>query len=263
VRPSINKLVGIFAEGIPSAEPIYEFGAFQVAGQEAIADLRPYFPGKRYVGTDMREGRGVDRVLDLHDLDIETGTVGTAIMIDTLEHVEYPHRALEEVHRVLDDRGIVLMTSVMRFRIHEYPDDYWRFTPEAFRSLLKGFEFSWADFAGEPDFPHTVVGIGAKTDIEPAAFGRFLERYGRWKEWARAETWREWLTPHPPGVPPHPDDAPASRPPTTREQIRDALPDPVVRAIRRLKRPLGRASSTPAAGGRGGRHKGQARHISD
>jgi hypothetical protein len=240
MRPSINKLVGIFAETIPVEEPIYEFGSFQVPGQEAIADLRPYFPDKRYIGTDMREGRGVDRVLDLHDLDIETGEIGAAIMIDTLEHVEYPHRALKEVHRVLADRGIVLMTSVMRFPIHEHPYDYWRFTPEAFRSLLKGFEFSWADFAGEPDFPHTVVGIGAKAEIEPTVFGRFLERFEAWKGWARADTWPEWLTPHPPGVPPHPTDAPPPRPPSTREKIRDALPDPIVRAVRRLKRPLWR-----------------------
>jgi len=235
VRPSINKLVSIFAETIPVEEPIYEFGSLQVQGQEAIADLRPYFPDKRYVGTDMREGKGVDRVLDLHDLDVETGALGTAIMIDTLEHVEYPHRALAEAHRVLADRGIVLMTSVMRFPIHEHPHDYWRFTPEAFRSLLKGFEFSWADFAGEPDLPHTVVGIGAKAEIEPAAFARFLQRYERWKQWARADTWPEWLTPHPPGVPPHPDDAPPPRPPTTREKVRDALPDPVVQTIRWIK----------------------------
>jgi SAM-dependent methyltransferase len=152
MRPSINKLVGIFAETIPVEEPIYEFGSFQVPGQEAIADLRPYFPDQRYIGTDMREGRGVDRVLDLHDLDIETGEIGAAIMIDTLEHVEYPHRALKEVHRVLADRGIVLMTSVMRFPIHEHPYDYWRFTPEAFRSLLKALSSPGPTSLASPTF---------------------------------------------------------------------------------------------------------------
>lgn len=245
LRPSINRLVGIFAETIPVPEPIYEFGSFQVPGQEEIADLRPYFPHRRYVGTDMREGPGVDRVLDLHDLDVESGTVGAAIMIDTLEHVEYPHRAMEEVYRVLTDEGVVLMTSVMRFPIHDHPHDYWRFTPQAFRSLLKGFEFSWADFAGEPDLPHTVVGIGAKRPIAADDFSGFLARFQPWKEWARADTWPEWLTPHPPGVPPHPQDATPSpapmqldwRPPTRRERLRDALPAPVVAAVRAIKPP--------------------------
>lgn len=235
VRPSIHRLVGVFARTIALEDPIYEFGALQVPGQEQIADLRPHFPGRRYIGTDMREGRGVDRVLDLQALDLESGSVGTAIMIDTLEHVEDPRAALGEVDRVLADGGVVLMTSMMRFPIHEHPHDYWRFTPEAFRSLLKPFGFAWADFAGEPDFPHTVVGIGAKADSEPDGFARFSGEYREWKEWARAGTWPEWLTPHPPGVPPHPADRPPPRPPNARERLRDALPDPVVRAVRRIK----------------------------
>lgn len=37
VRPSINKLVGIFAETIPLDEPIYEFGSFQVPGRTRAA----------------------------------------------------------------------------------------------------------------------------------------------------------------------------------------------------------------------------------
>jgi SAM-dependent methyltransferase len=234
VRPSINSLVGIFARAIAVEEPIYEFGSLQVEGQEEIADLRIHFPGRRYVGTDMRNGPGVDRVLDVQELDLESGTVGTAILIDTLEHVEDPRLALAEVHRVLTAGGVVLMTSVMRFRIHEHPHDYWRFTPEAFRSLLRGFEFSWVDFAGEEDFPHTVVGIGAKGS-RPEGLERFAAKYAAWKEWARAETWEEWLTPHPADVPLHPDDRPPPRPPNRRERFRDSLPDSVVRAVRRVK----------------------------
>ena len=79
------------------------------------------------------------------------------------------------------------------------------------------------------------MGIGAKAELEPTAFARFLERYEQWKEWARADTWPEWLTPHPRGVPSHPNDAPPPRPPTRREKIRDALPDPIVRTIRWIK----------------------------
>jgi hypothetical protein len=35
-----------------------EIGALQVAGQEAISDLRPLFPGKIYIGCDMRSACG-------------------------------------------------------------------------------------------------------------------------------------------------------------------------------------------------------------
>ena len=74
-------------------EPIYEFGALQLPGLEEFADLRPFFRGKSYVGCDMREGRGVDKVLNLHNIDLPDESVGTVITLDTLEHVEFPHKA--------------------------------------------------------------------------------------------------------------------------------------------------------------------------
>ena len=39
--------------------PIVEIGSFQVAGQEAITDLRAYFSGVEYIGTDMLVGPDV------------------------------------------------------------------------------------------------------------------------------------------------------------------------------------------------------------
>jgi hypothetical protein len=63
MRESIKQFVKIAADTLPILEPIYEFGALQVPGQEGFADLRPIFAGKEYVGCDMREGPGVDRIL--------------------------------------------------------------------------------------------------------------------------------------------------------------------------------------------------------
>ena len=96
MRESIRQIVKIFADTFPVEEPIYEFGALQLPGFEDFADLRSFFTGKSYVGCDMREGRGVDKVLNLHEIAIPDETVGTAITCDTLEHVEFPHKALLE-----------------------------------------------------------------------------------------------------------------------------------------------------------------------
>ena len=41
-------------------------------------------------------------------------------MIDFV-HVEYPRRAMAEIHRILKDDGIVIISSVMNFPIHAYP----------------------------------------------------------------------------------------------------------------------------------------------
>jgi SAM-dependent methyltransferase len=180
MRQSIKDFVSIVAATLPIKEPIYEFGALQVRGQESFADLRPLFPGREYVGADMREGIGVDKVLDLHNIRMPAESVGTVLCLDTLEHVEYPRKALEEIYRILAPDGIVLISSVMCFPIHDHPFDYWRFTPEAFKSILKPFPYSFVGFAGEKNFPHTVIGIGFKGDCPPL-FG--LEQgYKKWQE---------------------------------------------------------------------------------
>lgn len=56
--------------------------------------------------------------------------------------------------------------SVMDFPIHDYPHDYWRFTPEAFRVLLKKFPANIIGYSGNPKKPHTVIGIGFKLKDE-------------------------------------------------------------------------------------------------
>jgi hypothetical protein len=68
MRPHLREFLELCARTLVCPEPIVEIGAFQVAGQEAIADLRPLFPGRHYIGCDMRRGPGVDRIEDVHAL---------------------------------------------------------------------------------------------------------------------------------------------------------------------------------------------------
>lgn len=55
MRESIKEFAKITAETLPNYAPIYEFGSYQVPGQEELANLRPLFPDKEFVGADMRE----------------------------------------------------------------------------------------------------------------------------------------------------------------------------------------------------------------
>jgi SAM-dependent methyltransferase len=143
-------------------EPIYEIGSYRVEGQEEFADLRPLFPEKVYIGCDMRLGLGVDRIEDVHGLKIKSNSIGTVLIFDTLEHVEDVHQAMREIHRVLKPGGMVIMSSVMNFPIHDYPSDYWRFTPKAFELLLKRFAVFEVEFDGDSQFPEGIYGFGIK-----------------------------------------------------------------------------------------------------
>lgn len=181
MRRMIRECFEICIRHLDLPDPIHEFGAFQVPGQEAIAELRPLFPGRAYLGSDMRSGRGVDLQLNLHNLGLADQSIGSAILLDTLEHVEYPHRALNEVYRVLRPGGVVIMASVMNFPIHGFPDDYWRFTPSAFASLVKPFEWSLVESAGDPEFPHTVVAI-ARKGAAPTTAAALSQDLHTWKQ---------------------------------------------------------------------------------
>lgn len=167
------------------AGPVYEFGAMQVRPEDTDADLRSLFAGQTFVGADFRDGPGVDRVLDLHDIDLPDGSVGMLISLDTLELVEYPRRAVEGIFRVLKPGGIAIIRSVMNFPIHGYPNDYWRFTPAGFRSLLGSFLHQFVGSCGsDPQFPQSVVGIGFKGNaIDMRAFDA---GYAQWQNWTNS-----------------------------------------------------------------------------
>ena len=161
MRKTIQDFVALAVEHLPLAGPIYEFGSLQVQDDPALEDLRPLFPGLDYVGCDMRAGPGVDKVLDLHAIDLPDSSVGTVVTMDTFEHVEFPRQAISEIHRILKPDGHVIMSSVMDFPIHGYPNDYWRFTPEGFRSLLQDFTRSYVgSYGAREDFPQVIVGVG-------------------------------------------------------------------------------------------------------
>lgn len=188
MRELIKQFVKLCAENLPIVEPVYEFGSLQVPMQIGFSDLRPFFPDKKYVGVDMREGPGVDAILDLHDIDLPSESVGTVLMLDTLEHVEFVRKAIDEVYRILNPNGILIISSVMNFPIHDYPYDYWRFTPEAFKSLLEPFNSSFVGFEGEGFFPHTIIGVGFKGSVSDEAMNVFKTEFQKWKaEWKKID----------------------------------------------------------------------------
>ncbi len=180
----MNKINRNFIEGVAKIidlqEPIIEIGSLQVKGQEEIANLRPLFRDKNYIGCDIRPGRGVDRIEDVERLDFYNNSVGTVIMLNTLEHVKNPFDAMKEINRVLRPEGILVMSSVMNFPIHDYPSDYWRFTPEAFRLLVSSFKSSFVDFDGEEKHPHTIIAIASNQEISPSIIDQL--KTIEWKE---------------------------------------------------------------------------------
>lgn len=168
MRGNVLELVRVIASVIDLPEPIVEIGSFQVPDQPYPSDLRPFFAGKQFVGCDARPGPGVDRIEDVHALSFADGSVGTILMLETLEHVADPIRALQQARRVLRPEGFAIITSCMDTPVHDHPSDYWRFTPQGFDLLVKDLSPRRVFAQGHPLFPHTVAAIARKGGTEAA-----------------------------------------------------------------------------------------------
>ncbi len=171
-------------------DPVVEFGAARASSQAHLPEVRSLFPGRAFTGVDMNPGLGVDHRDDLHCLGIRDRSVGTALLLDTLEHVENTKAALSELRRCLAPNGVLLLTSHFFFPIHNFPADYWRFTAQGLRALLGEFAHSHSGEAGLRLFPHTVVGLAAGHDIDPESWRRLSTAVDEWLR-EGADSWKE------------------------------------------------------------------------
>ncbi len=180
----LRGVVQAVAETFTLPEPILEIGSYQVSGQEGL-DLRSLFPGREYVGLDVRPGPGVDMVGDVEKLPQLDGSVGTVLALCTFEHVRHFWKGFEEVRRVLRPGGAFLVACPFYFYIHDYPADYWRFTPSGLEVLLEDYPSQIVGWHGPTKRPANVWAVAfregrpAITADEHARYRTLMRRYAR------------------------------------------------------------------------------------
>ncbi|HEV8132754.1 MAG TPA: methyltransferase domain-containing protein, partial [Acidobacteriota bacterium] len=144
-----------------------------------------YFPGKQYIGMDMRTGPGVDSIENVEELRRDSETVGTVIALNVFEHVERFWRGFEEVQRILRRDGLLLVSCPFYFHIHEFPNDYWRFTPEGLRSLLRKTPAQIIGYHGPNNRPLNVWALASGndypriTELQHSLFRKRIRQYAR------------------------------------------------------------------------------------
>jgi len=93
-------------------------------------ELRPASASITYVG-------------DIQNMDmIEDRSYDSIICLEVLEHIPAPHKALQEMYRILSPGGTVLVSVPHLSRLHEEPYDFYRFTKYGLNHLFvqNGFE---------------------------------------------------------------------------------------------------------------------------
>ena len=132
--------------------PVLEIGARRFG---EYIDVRSLFPDVRdFVGCDLEPGENVDIVLDISapfaDVNKRLGgrRFATIFCTSVLEHIADVFSACSNISKLLDRGGVLFLSVPFVFRFHAYPNDYWRFTPEAVRVLFPKLNFEMHRRAG-------------------------------------------------------------------------------------------------------------------
>jgi len=91
--------------------------------------------------------------IDVENLPYPQDSMDIMILDQIVEHLQHPWRAVEQVKRVLKSDGLCVCTSVFIYPIHHGGNygDYYRFSPEGFRSLFEDFKIISSDGWGNAE----------------------------------------------------------------------------------------------------------------
>jgi len=103
------------------------------------APYRPLVAARRYDLLDLSSTRHPAVVGDAHRLPFRNGTYDLVLATQLLEHCHTPAEVVAEVHRVLRPGGRFVCSVPFIYVIHGDPHDYWRFTAQGLRHLLRDF----------------------------------------------------------------------------------------------------------------------------
>jgi len=107
------------------------------------------------------------------------------LALNTFEHVKCFWRGLDEIYRVLRPDGVLVMSTPFFFRIHEFPHDYWRFSPAAYEALLEKYPSKIVGWHGTKNRPANVWSIAfreGRAAITPAqylCYRQLMTRYAK------------------------------------------------------------------------------------
>lgn len=118
---------------------VLEVGSYNVNG--SVREL--FHMAKEYVGIDIEDGPGVDRVVSSHELIHTFGYVSFDVVLccEMLEHDSDPWLTMEQVWAVLKPGGFAVFTARGNGFHHHNPPDRWRFLPDGFQALFDGAGF--------------------------------------------------------------------------------------------------------------------------
>ena len=101
-----------------------------------------------YVAFDIFAGDNIDVVGDIIHTGFDSNSFDTIVCTQVLEHIPKPWLAVQEMHRILKEGGVCIVTAPFIQASHADPHDYFRYTTEGLKSLFEGGGFDIIEHGG-------------------------------------------------------------------------------------------------------------------
>ena len=92
-----------------------------------------------YIGVDITSDSLADVLASCENLPFKSASFDFCLFTQVYEHVSAPRQTAREVFRVLKENGILLLSTHAVAPVHNYPADYWRWTDQGLKMMLKEY----------------------------------------------------------------------------------------------------------------------------
>jgi len=140
-RNERERWIALEASGLPKGARVLDVGAGSCPHRPLFAnceymahDLAPLEPGQ----LQGRRGYGhLDVISRIDSLPLASASFDVVLCTEVLEHVPEPIRAVDEIARIIEPGGILLLTAPLRSGLHQEPYHFYGgYTPYWYRKFL-------------------------------------------------------------------------------------------------------------------------------
>ena len=147
-KTTSKQILNLMANFNLSGKNILELGYFP--GSTNI-DLKEHFQKRNanHFRSNLPGNDGIDFQWDLHEPFPPNKTINKfdyVICSSVMEHVAKPWLAAKNIEDILQDGGLLIWTTPWVWRIHGYPNDYWRFSPNGVKQLFSYITWLWTGY---------------------------------------------------------------------------------------------------------------------
>lgn len=147
----------------------------------------------KYLRMDVEKYDGIDIVGRAEKIPLGDSSIDSVICTQVFEHLKYPQRSAQELHRILKSGGILLITAPQVNELHEEPNDFYRYTKFGLIELFESCGFKTVIYEQRGGFFTTIAQIRIRYLIDKFKLykrpligritGKFLAIYGKIMMW--------------------------------------------------------------------------------